>query len=257
MSVNLTLMILLFVLMCVIGRDRGFIAFFSLLFNVTLLLFMMFFIRKGSNIIFVLLITCILLTVYNVFIVNEWHKKTIPAFISILLTILLVAGLSFIIVNVSHIQGFTSEELDDLMVFNIYLQIDYRLLSVCVIIITLLGALIDAAISISSAIYEVYLLDPSISGSCLMTIGLRMAGDILSTNINTLYFAFLGSGLSFLSWLYIYNYSFGDLINHRLFVGNLVTLLISGIGCILVIPICTGISSWYFSNFLEHNQEHS
>lgn len=241
MAVNITLAFILFLLMCIIGSDRGLISYLSLLCNLVIFILMNVAISHGINVLIVTFATCIILSLLNLFVVNGVNFKTKAAFYSILLVVGILLLLTIPIVSYSHIQGFTTEQSDSFMVYQTQIQVSYEQLTVCVVVISLIGALIDAAISIASAMYEVLTVNPSITKKELYQAGLRMGRDILSTNINTLYFAFLGGNMAFCLWLNVYQYSFDQLINYKLFVDEVLTLLINGIGCILVIPVTAGI----------------
>ena len=198
-------------------------------------------ISKGANIFLVTLTACILASLLNLFMINGKNLKTIAAFYSILLVVSILIVFTVPIVYFSHIQGFTTELSDTFMVFETQIQVSYESLAILVVIMSVIGALIDAAISITSSMYEVVVVNPAISNKELYKAGVRMGQDILSTNINTLYFAFLGGNVAFCIWLNVYQYSFGQMINYKIFVEEMLTLIVSGIGCILVIPIAAGI----------------
>lgn len=81
----------------------------------------------------------------------------------------------------------------------------------------------------------------NISEKELYNSGMNIGKDILSTTINTLFFAFLGGIIAFFFWHY--SESFEYIINYKVLVQEIVELLCCCIGSILVIPITSYITS--------------
>ena len=252
MAVNIILAAILFTLMCIIGGDRGLKAYFSLICNLLAFIFAIIAITNGVNILIITFVACLFISAINLFLVNGFNKKTKAALYSILIVVAILIVFSVLAVMLSHIQGFTTEQCEGLMIYDMQIQVSYEQLAVCVMVISLIGALIDAAIAISSAMYEVTVVNPHISKKELFEAGIRMGQDILSTNTNTLYLGFIGGNLAFCIWLKVYQFSIGHLANYKLFVEELLSLIISGLGCILVIPIAAAICTR-----IMHTEENS
>ena len=102
---------------------------------------------------------------------------------------------------------------------------------------------VDSSIAISSALYEVYVNNKNLSKKELFFSGMNIGKDILCTTTNTLMFAFLGDFMTLLIWFYKGNYSFLDIINAKTFVSEIIRILFSAIGCIIVIPVTAYITA--------------
>lgn len=63
----------------------------------------------------------------------------------------------------------------------------------------------DIAISVATAVNELYETNPGIGGRALFTSGMDVGRDMLGTMANTLIFAFTGSSLVVLIQIYTYN----------------------------------------------------
>ena len=237
MAVNVTLAAILFTLMYIIGGDRGLKAYLTLICNLITVILSIKAIVGGANILVVTFIACLVISTLNLFVVNGFNVKSKASLYSILIVVAILISFSILAVKLSHIQGFTTEQCEGLMVYSMQIQISYESLAVCVMVISLIGALIDTAISICSAMYEVVVVNPSISSKELFASGVRMGQDILSSNTNTLYFGFLGGNLAFCIWLKVYQMTLGHMANYKLFVEEIISLIISGLGCLLVIPV--------------------
>ena len=70
---------------------------------------------------------------------------------------------------------------------------------------------------------------------------MNIGKDILSTTINTLYFALVAEFIGFFMWHY--GSGFGYIINYKSFVVEISKLLLSFIASILIIPITAYITS--------------
>jgi len=68
------------------------------------------------------------------------------------------------------------------------------------------------------------------------------------TTFNTLFFGFFGGFLALFIWFSGLHYSFGSVINNKIFVGEVLMILFALIGVILAVPITT----WVMT--LEHRR---
>ena len=75
---------------------------------------------------------------------------------------------------------------------------------------------------------------------------MNVGGDILSTTINTLFFALVSVFIGFFMWHR--GMSFEQVINYKLFVYEVVELLIAFIGSVIIIPVSALISSKMLTN---------
>lgn len=144
------------------------------------------------------------------------------------------------------IQGFGEEEMDEIsVIFSLYPGLDFVKISAAVIIMSTIGAVTDIAISITSPMQEIFNQHPSIKKKELFTSGLSIGKDILGSNTNTLFFAFIGGYMALLIWYKDLSYSFGDIVNSKIFSAEMITIFCAGIGIALVIPIASLINAHY------------
>ena len=61
-----------------------------------------------------------------------------------------------------------------------------------------------------------------------------------------LLFAFMGSNLALIAWFQDLSISFGEMINSKAFVSELVVCLITGLAAVIILPITAWAASWYF-----------
>ncbi|WMJ87053.1 YibE/F family protein [Anaerocolumna sp. MB42-C2] len=248
MNVIIILAAILFILMKLIGKEKGVKSFFSLLINFFILYVAIILIAHNLNSIFITLLACFLISYITLFYINGISTKTIAAFLSTIVTLIALYLFIYLIGTITRIQGFGEEEFEEISIYSLYIGIDFTQVVISTIIIGLIGAIIDTAISISSSMNEVFLHNQSITRHNLFESGLNISRDILGTTTNTLYFAFVGGYMALILWLKDLNYSFGKIINSKIFCSEIISILCSGLGVALIIPITAGITSYLLTS---------
>lgn len=198
------------------------------------------------NPIYLTLIACVAISGINLFYINEVNSKTKTAFISTIITTVILLLFIIVITDKTMIQGFGEEEIEELGMFSLYIGVDFVKIAASVIIMSTIGAITDAAIAISSPMREIYFHNPNLSRKELFASGLSIGRDILGTSTNTLFFAFFGGYLALLIWFKDLHYSMGEIVNSKIFSSEMVTILIAGISVTLVIPITAWITAYFF-----------
>ncbi|MFC0561884.1 YibE/F family protein [Halalkalibacter alkalisediminis] len=252
MNVLMCLAAILFLLMVGIGGKKGARSYMALFFNFgVLFLTILFMSNPSANPIILTLMACTVISCINLFYINKVNLKTVTAFLSTIITIVILLFLIFIITDKAMIQGFGEEELEELSIFSPYVGVDFVKVGASMIIMSTIGAIIDVAISITSPMREIYHHNPTISRKNLFFSGLSIGRDILGTSANTLFFAFFGGYMALLIWYKDLSYSVGQIVNSKIFSVEIITILCAGIGVALIIPI----TSWITAYFLVKNRD--
>ncbi|WP_373893422.1 YibE/F family protein [Virgibacillus natechei] len=245
MNVLVVLAIILFVLMVLIGGGKGVRSFLALFLNFGVLLFTIILMTIPTiNPLIPTFLACTVVSCINLFYINDVNRKTKTAFLSTMITIIILLFFIMLVTEKAKIQGFGEEETDEISAFSLYVGVDFARIAASVIIMSAIGSIIDVAISIASPINEIFRHNPSISRKDLFTSGLKIGRDILGTDTNTLFFAFFGTHLGLLIWFKDLSYSFGEIINSKVFSAEIINILIAGIGVALIIPITAWITSY-------------
>ena len=234
---NIILIILLFLLMIYIDAKRGIKLFLSILFNFIILMVIFYLIAIGLNPIICSLIGCFIISYIILYYVNERNIKTESSLKSVIIVLIILSFLIFFVTKMSRIAGFGYESYEEINMFSYDVKIDFTNIAISMILISLIGATVDSSIAISSALYEVYDNNKNLSKKDLFLSGMNIGRDILCTTNNTLMFAFLGEFMTLLIWFYKGDYSFLEIINAKTFVSEMIKILFSAVGCIIVIPI--------------------
>src|SRR5690625_822318 len=246
MNTLVVLTIFLFILMLIVGGKKGVRSFISLFLNfIVVLLTVWIMMDPSANPIVLTVIACTIVSCINLFYINEINSKTITAFIATIITIIILIICIYLITKKAMIQGFGEEEIEEIRIFSLYIGIDFVKVSAAVIIMSTIGAITDVAISITSPMREVFRHHPNISRKELFTSGLTIGRDILGSNTNTLFFAFIGGYMGLLLWFKDLSYSFGQIINSKVFSAEMITIFCAGIGIALIVPIASLINAYY------------
>ena len=240
---NMILGIILFILMIVIGGKRGLKSFISLCLNFLLLIFTFYLIACGFNSIIVTLLGCLVFSYFILFYVNGKNIKTRISFLSVIVVLVLLTFFISLITYISRISGFGEESFEEINMFSYSININMSNITVCLILISLIGAIIDASIAISSALYEVHENNYNLSSRELFLSGMNIGKSILGTTTNTLLFAYFAEFMTLIIWFYVLDNSVEYIINSKVFASEIIKILLVNIGSILVIPVTAFLTS--------------
>ena len=238
---NKLLLLILFILLLLIGRKRGFKTFITFIICMLQIFIYMFLMRIGLNSIFWAFISCVIASLFSIFFLNGYSKKTLSSFISVMIVQVIVFILVYVLCRRAGIGSFAEESLDTIGGY--YFNIKYNMNNVLigVLLVSVVGTVIDTSISVASAMNEVYENNKRIKDKDLYQSGMNVGGDILSTTINTLFFALISTSIGFFMWHR--NMMIGDIINYKLFAEYVIQLLIAFIASIIIIPVTAYICS--------------
>lgn len=248
------LLITFVILLIVIGGDRGVASLIAISGNLMVFFAMIWLMTAGINPYIVTFAGCIVVNCITLFYQNGKNIKTKAAFISVFIIMGFLLLTVIIFSSNMHIEGLNEIELKSEMslYYSFITGINMHSVSICMIIIGLLGAVMDTAVSVSSGLYEVASSN-TLNMHELFHSGMSIGKDILSTTINTLYFAYIGEALMLLIYLKEYDYKIIDILNSKAFLMDFTCIIFSMIGCLLIIPVTSYIASHMFKNEIPQN----
>ena len=245
-----------FLLLLIFGRRQGFSTIVSLTFT-ALSVFAVFVpsILAGYNIYVTSLAVALYIIVMTLAIVSGYNRKSLVAAIGCASGVLVAGGLGFLMDRIIGLTGVLDES-------SVYLQfvaegttIDLRAIIFAGITLGALGAVMDVAMSIASAIYEIRLVSekPTVRG--LIQSGFTIGRDIMGTMANTLVLAYIGSSLSVVVLMVAYNSSLLALFNKEMIVVELLQMLTGSIGILCTIPLTSIVAALiYLGRRKKHEQ---
>lgn len=232
------LVALFIVLLIVIGRIKGIKTIFTLIVTVLLIGKMLLpLILRGYNPILVAIIIATVVTAITLITISGLTKKTAAAVIGTVGGVMTAAVISFAVGKAAHLTGMSADEAQMLMFIPQNIKFNFRDLLFAGIIVGALGAVMDVAMSIASAMDEIKKANPSVSTGNLIKSGMNMGKDIMGTMANTLILAYTGTSIPLLLLFMAYNQSYTKIINLDLIATEFVRALSGSIGLIFSIPL--------------------
>ena len=114
------------------------------------------------------------------------------------------------------------------------------------VIVSALGAVMDVAMSISSAIQELTRVNPDLTARDLMKSGMNIGRDMVGTMTNTLILAILGSGLTLVVYIYSLGLQPWQLLSSAYMSLEAISGVASSIGVMLAVPFTAAICAVSF-----------
>ena len=111
------------------------------------------------------------------------------------------------------------------------------------ILIALLGAVMDVAMSIASAGWELRELNPELPRKAIFRSGMNIGRDTMGTMANTLILAFVGSSLNTLLLFQIFDYPMIQIFNADSVAIEIIRGVAGTIGIILTVPLVALLSA--------------
>lgn len=236
MSTITALGLVLLVLMVLVGGKQGWTAFLSLLLNFGFLYFAIILIAFHVPPLFVTVTTGIIILAVTIFMGEDDLRTTVTAFYASLIVTAVLILLIFLVEHWALVQGFGTEDSDDLEGMSILIGISYFKVLITVTTLSTLGAIAEAAMAIAAGLTEILTNHPDVSDQQLLRSGMAIGRQIIGTTLNTLFFGFFGGFLALFIWFAGLHYSLGTIMNNKIFVAEMIEILVSFLGVLLTVP---------------------
>ena len=239
-------LILFFVVVFLIGGRAGLKSLVGLTFTIIcLFLILIPLLLKGAPAVPSTFLVCAYVALVCFTILGGVQRKTVSAFLGTTAGTFIAMVFGLAVQYIGKIDGLRLEDAEPLLQLK-YIDattIGLQGLLVASIIICALGAVMDVAMSISSALEEVHSANPSLTRKELFKSGMNIGRDMVGTMTNTLILAFLGSEFTLCIFLYTRGLTFYHLFSTAFVALETISGLASSIGMILAIPLTAFIAS--------------
>lgn len=238
-------LLLFFIVIILVGGRTGLKSLVGLIITVICLFAILIpLLLKGAPTILTTFIICCYIALVCFAILGGVHRKTVSAFLGTVSGAFLAMVLGMMVQFLAKIDGLRLEDAEPLLQLKYAgAPISLKGLLVAGIIISALGAVMDVAMSISSALEEVHAANPTLSRNELFHSGMNIGRDMAGTMTNTLILAFLGSEFTLIIFLYSRGLSFYHLYSTAFVALETISGLSASIGMILAIPLTALISA--------------
>ena len=232
-------LLIFFGALLLVGRKKGIAAFLSLCINIALLWAGINLYINGFNLMAICIAVAVLFTVICLLLIGGFTRMTVISIISTLVGSAVTFGIACAVIYGFNFNGLYVEGLDFLVI-----SIDYRITFMSQLLLGGLGAIMDIAVSVSSAMTELVRRDPFITYGTLLRSGRQVGRDITGTMANVLLFTYLCGSLPLL----VVIVSNGVPLLKYIFANcnlEIARFLVGSIGIVVTVPI-----SCYLSAFL-------
>lgn len=196
----------------------------------------------------------LLLTIGIVAICNILHfilitgvnKKTLAATIGSVSGVLAGALFSVIAQAVMSVTTYQMDDAETLLLIASTTKLDIRHLFLCGVLIACMGAVMDVAMSIASAVLELHMVNPELKAKELFKSGMNIGRDAMGTMANTLILAYAGGALNMMLMIYSYGVSFQQLMNTNFVSIELIQSIAGSVGIICTVPISAFVAAFIY-----------
>lgn len=193
----------------------------------------------------------IVISIYIIFmtllLVNGFSKKTFCAIVGNIGGLVVAGGLMLFMENTLHLTGVTDDNSFYLMLITEPSSIDLQGIIFGAILIGALGATMDVAMTISSALHELAENMDNKNFKTMVKSGFNIGKDAMSTMTNTLVLAYIGSSLSTVVLIMSSEQDLMTIFNRELIVVEVLQALVGSMGILFAIPATSILSAFIYN----------
>jgi uncharacterized membrane protein len=234
-------------LLVLVGRRKGADACLSILFTLAFILRVLLpSLYSGASPVGMGLVTVLLSTSVTLLLI---HSVSVQCLLSICATMigeLIACGLFAVFSQLLHLTGFQTDSAEGLLLIAQNTGLNIRMLLFAGMMIASLGAVMDVAVSVLSAVREVALASGHPKRKTLFLSAMRLGQDMIGTMSNTLIFAFAGSALITMLVFCSYGVQFHQILSSDYLAVELAQGVCSTAAVILTVPASAIISAGYY-----------
>ncbi len=225
-------------LMLLVGKIKGLRSVLG--FGLSLFFIMAFLIPaiyRGWSPVWMSILTVVIISAFSLLLLNGFSNKTLTAVAATVAGVAFSAAFYFIISAVMHLAGYDITEADELILISQNTGLHIGQVLFASVLVASLGAVMDTAISMSAALYEIKAVQPDIAPRSLFKSGIAVGRDMIGANCQTLILAFVGSSLATLLVLVSYGTQFDQFLSSNYLAVEVVHGITGSIAVILAVPI--------------------
>ena len=231
-------------LLVLIGRRKGVMALIGLVYTLACLWFILVpMILRGADPVLVTVVIVALTTAASLLLLTGLSRKTLCATLGCVGGVAAAGLFAAAAGTISPINGFNLPEAEELVLRAADQGLQISGLFVSGILVASLGAVMDVAMSIASACWELRQVDPKLPRTALFRSGMNIGRDAMGTMANTLILAFAGSSLNTLLLCQVYDYPLVQIFNADAIAVEMIRGVAGSIGILLTVPLVALLSA--------------
>ena len=231
------------------GHWKGLNTLISLAFT-CMAVFMVFVpsVLAGYNVYVMTCLTCVYVIIMTLLITSGATEKALTTILGCTFGVAVAAILELFLEHALRLTGIIDEHSIYLGYLDSGVVIDLKSLIFGMIVIGAMGAVMDVAMDISSALHELHYRAPNLTFRELYQSGITIGRDVMGTMANTLVLAYIGSSLCTILLLITYSSSLRELLNRENIIVELMQALIGSSAILLTMPLTSAICSFLYTN---------
>ena len=238
------LVLLFAVLLAVLGGKKGAGALLGLLFTLACVWFLLIpCLIRGIPAVPVTVAAVAVTAAGALILLNGFSEKTLCAVLGCVIGVVAAGAIAAAAGSLTPMDGFNMPEAENLILYGADKGLKVRGLLVCGVLISALGAVMDVALGIASAVWELREQNASMTAGQLFRSGMHIGRDAMGTMANTLILAFAGSSLNMLILVQTYDIPFLQLVNTDYICIEIIQSIAGSMGILLTVPIVAFISA--------------
>lgn len=225
-------------ILVLIGGKKGVMALLGLLYTLAGVWFLLIpMVLRGAPPIPSAVAVAALTAAASLLLLTGFSRKTLCAGLGCICGVAAAGLFAWIVGKLTPISGFNMGEAEDLVLRAGEQPLEIRGLLISGILIASLGAVMDVAMSISSALSELKTVNPELTTRGLWKSGMNIGRDMVGTMTNTLILAILGSSTVLILYMYSLSLSWHQLMSSSYMGIEVISSVSSAVGVILAVPL--------------------
>lgn len=237
-----------FALIVVIGGKKGLSTILSLVFT-CMIIFLVYIpsILSGANVYLSTGLTGVYIVLMSLLLINGPGKKTLCAVLGNIGGVVVAAALAIIMQQAMKMTGFISDE--TMMLSMAEGGAEMNLLGIVWggIVLGSLGAIMDVAMTIASAMQELSEHMTQKSFGKMLASGMNIGRDAIGTMTNTLILAYIGSSLALVLLLIMNSTNIGYLFSTEMIASEVLQALAGSVGILFAVPFTAFFSAYIYT----------
>ena len=201
----------------------------------------------GFNIYLSAIVICIYVTVATLLLVGGPDRKTLVAMAGCCGGVLFSGLLTVVVARLLQLSGIAGQDaifLADLSTRN---PLDLEGILFAGVLIGAVGAIMDVAMSLSSALWELRCKAAEPTARMLAQSGMTIGRDMMGTMANTLVLAYIGSSLATVLLFLAYAASAEGLLNREVIASELLRSIVGSLAILITIPLTSLLAAWIYT----------
>ncbi|MBQ3182084.1 MAG: YibE/F family protein [Clostridia bacterium] len=249
----ITAFVIFIAVICLVGKLKGLYSAIALVVSILIIgAGLIPAVFNGYSPVIVTLISCMAISAVTLILLNGFSAKTGAAIFSTLIGLGASAILYAVVAGLLTVTGYNLEDTETMILISRETGLRIGDILFSSILLASLGAVMDTAMSIASALFEIAETKKDITPKELYASGMNIGRDMIGTMCQTLVLAFTGGAVSSIILMLAYGTSFHRFLSSDFLALEILQALTGSFAVILTVPITA-----YFCASLHKNNKKS